>query len=1228
MPINLLDNLQRDYESGVPFSEDPSFMKTVGASLAYKYQPFVSRVSADFQFPEFAEDGFVAVDHIPDGYMQYSKALVKATNQEHMDFLVSQIDRSMATKGVLEESGLVAQFGAELFDPVNWLGVPLRGATFLTRAVKGGTFTGVVVAGQEAIRHPLDPTSTTAESAMNIGSSFVVGGLLNGLVGIPAARRAAGIKEGAENIDRLHRAIDPESDEFDAEIADNIFTDTWLYKAVSTPVKRTLQDEDLPNSVKLDLLGLANDNGLLLSGNRRGKALDPSVFILSKLREGEMVQVYDDLMSIHAEASGLGRRDVLDYNPQRKAFEDWAEEIDRKAITGEKAANAYEEKAISRINEFYSTWEARLREQGLIGDAPYFKRAIEYKTKKIDEVEADIQTMKSDAAQRRAADFAARLRGEVDELKAQLDEATTAAPKELSEVFRPRFWDRDAILANREALERIIADWYKENPFTYERNFKTGKWERTELSTDEAMLAGRAKKTVDTILGLEDDDIGFLSVGGSKHFRHRALDIPNSKVLDFIETNPISIMKAYATKVAPRYEFSVKYGGRSIDDMVDEIFIKSLENGATVEKANRAGADFRSLHGIITRSLLRDPDHWSHKVARGMRAGATLSYLGGSGFATITEPAKIMMEHGIGPTMRGLFAVLNDNQLKLGAKEGRIAGEGLETLMGSVIMRISEDMNNNPLRGDLLDRAHNAFFLLNGLGPITRILKDFDAMMRVHTLIDYSVRATKGKATKMELDYLARYGIDLELADRISRKPWQKSESGMYMANTEEWGKLDLDQITKEVSETYSHSSKPIHKMTEEELLEEFGGKFYFDRVITDPEIVRKVMSDRGYPDGLGYSLDFGDGIPNTIYMDFDAIRGMYRKLREKSDDMAKLREDLEAVRERIGEEAYTHKTKLLDNIDIVEDEDAFIRFVFLHELHHSTTKRGAGESLVQYEGRIDDLAYAYMRNEREEGIRLTAEKEYDMRLSQEQDDVTKFRAALSSGILNTILMGTPADKPVIVNGVALIPMRVAGKFGMKEDPKYKGYARVENGLLGLPFQFYSYTLAALNKITVAHAQGQLKNQILGTAIAMGLGYMLLQIRTPNYVEMSFQDQFARSFDYSGVAAIYSDLFYTAMSTSLALGGPNVTGGFLQPRYPVEPSGAEAATGILGAGPSYTYDVGKGVWDMLNGEVSEGSKDLIRNLPFARLWFLKGMVNNMTNALSDRIEQTDGYRGF
>ena len=40
---------------------------------------------------------------------------------------------------------------------------------------------------------------------------------------------------------------------------------------------------------------------------------------------------------------------------------------------------------------------------------------------------------------------------------------------------------------------------------------------------------------------------------------------------------------------------------------------------------------------------------------------------------------------------------------------------------------------------------------------------------------------------------------------------------------------------------------------------------------------------------------------------------------------------------------------------------------------------------------------------------------------------------------------------------------------------------------------------------------------------------------------MDFEDQFARAFDYSGIAPLYSDLFYTAMATSLALGGLSVS---------------------------------------------------------------------------------------
>ena len=193
------------------------------------------------------------------------------------------------------------------------------------------------------------------------------------------------------------------------------------------------------------------------------------------------------------------------------------------------------------------------------------------------------------------------------------------------------------------------------------------------------------------------------------------------------------------------------------------------------------------MYDRVAGTVLREPDALNQKAAEVLRTAAQLGYLGKAGLSTISEPAKIMMEHGIGKTMKGLFSILDDNQLKLGAKEARIAGEALEILMGSSHLRLVDDMGNNPLRSNLMDKSKNAFYLLNGLAPITRIFKDFDGMMRSHTIIDYSVRLTQGKATKMEQEYLLRYGIDLDTAGKIANAPWQKSKSGMYMANTESW---------------------------------------------------------------------------------------------------------------------------------------------------------------------------------------------------------------------------------------------------------------------------------------------------------------------------------------------------------------------------------------------------------------------------------------------------------
>lgn len=1158
-------NVIRDIEAGQRIQPTPelSFMETVGASLAYKYDPLISRVNEQSKFPTVPQDGYRARDYIPQELEQYASTLLRATNQEHMDYLINQVRDGIKTREQLAASGVVAQFGAELFDPINYIGIPFaRAATFGSTFLRGGAATAAVVAGQEAIRYPLDPVATEEEVALNIGTAFAMGGLLTGLATIPTQRKLAAQRSAEEEIANLQRQITPEDGEPVGDIAPSIFTDSWLYKGVTTPMKRVLTDKTIPNSVKLRTLKIANDSGILLAANKQGQKVGNSVFQNAKLLEGEWVRAYDKMLKVWGDSTGEGVINPLDYTYKRADFETWLEGVDSKAMRGIEAADDFEAQAMETLNKFYETWEQRLSEQGLIGTQPHYEKFIANREKRVADAQKRLETARNVDFRVKLEEQVRRYSAEADEARAILDDLKNSGPvMPANETkFRPRYWDHDAIKANREELERILAEWYRENPSVIVKT-KDQKFERVTLSTAPEALAKRARETVDEIMGLSDlgdIDNGYFGAGKSKHFKHRLVDIPNAKVLDFIETNPVRVMKAYVQRTGGRYEFARMFEGASIDDVLDDTFNEFMEAGATPEKAYAAMKDMRHLYKRVVGGVLRDPSSRDQQAARIMRDLAQLNYLGSAGISTITEPAKIIMEHGIGPTFRGLFNIMKSNQLRMGAKEGRIAGEALETLMGSAHLRLVDDVNNNPLRSDILDKAKDAFYLLNGLGPITRIFKDFDAMVRSHSLIDYSVRWTRDEATKQEQEYLLRYNIDFEDAKKIANAPWQKSDSGMYMANTDAWSNtIEFPATTADIISGPTETFAPNGR---------YKPAFYREK-------------------------------ENTIYIDEEYIKDvMYA--------------------ERGWENPREEGVKPIE-AGIINSPDDYVTFVKMHEIMHTKfSAKNLGimdkrtkEGKAAYENAINDLAVAEIKKQ----------------ARVDPETVRTFRNALGSGIMNTILMGTPADKPIITDGVAYIPMRVARQFGMKEDAEFKGYARIENALLGLPFQFYSYSLAAVNKVTAAYAHGQLKNQYIGTAIAMGLGYMVLQYKTPDFVDLSFQDQLSRSFDYSGVAALYSDMFYTGMSTSLALGGPNLTGGVLQPRFPQKPNQLDAATGLLGAGPSISVDIARGAADLVTGNVGEGTKEIIRNLPFARMWFWKGKMNEFTNMLEEEINEPSGF---
>ena len=1154
-------------------SELPSFADTVGATLGYQYAPLLDFIANKVNYGFETDPSYVSTNDM-EGYETFRDQLVHAQNAEHMQDLKNQLDANLKRRKVLAESSIGSQFFAGLFDPVNFIALPFGGAAVgvARSALRTGASVAAIQSVQEAYRYPLDPLATPAESAINIGSAFAAGSLLGGAFSVPITRRAAAISSTTEQLKRLESTLNPKadpkrpaatqerpfaqlvpdeiesiikmsparinasekaikdmrselqlakaeldgsttrSDKMDAgrkvkylesriegtietldrtqkelsfadserifrikeeaettisnpyAIAKSAWTDSVMYEGVTTPVKRTLQNKKVPDSTKLTTVKLVGDSGTLLNINRHGGKAGASVYQRAQTRNGEWVQVNDNLIGLYEREYKMGPQMFPDVDVRSKAqaiqnftgkqvrtYQDWIADVNRKRIKNEKPTSDAEAEAMKAIEDYYTTWGERLEEVGMLGGEKYYTRQMIWIERDIARLQKEIVDLQKtvdfpegtkisekEMTKKQRRLFYRRQRLRALESKASslegeikmLQENPIMPPNE--KVFNPRYWDIEAILANKEQFFKILFDWYKKNPEVYVFEEASNKFVKKTLSTRNSAVEKRVNDTIETITQRKDalhEEQSFYGGGKSKHLRHREIDIPNELVVDFIENNPINVMKTYNQRIAPQYEFEVEFG-RSIDDLLLDEDLIMVDAGMSLQERNAVLRDLRHSYERVTTKVLRDPNSWDQQTATVLKDLAMLNYLGTAGLATLPDFAKIMMEHEIGSIAKGLFGVLNDHKVRLSASEARKAGEAIEILMGDAHLRLTEYMNNNPLNTGFMNRVRSGFFMLNGLAPMTNIFKRFDAIMRGHTLIDGAMKWAKGidadgkpaTITKQEMEYLLRYNIDLEDAKKIADSPWDRTENGLYLPNTDKW-----------------------------------------------------------------------------------------------ADD----------------------------------------------------------------------------------GVRFN------------------FRTSMNSGIMNTILMGTPADKPIAVDGVFYLPMHVAKRFNMNEDPKFRGYARMENALLGLPFQFMSYSFAAANKITASLAHDQVKNRAVAVTASLGLGYMSLSLKQPDWVmdKMSFADKFARSFDASGIASLYSDLFYTAMSTSLALGGPNIGMGIINPKFPQGQSYADAVTGIAGAGPAYAVDVTRAVSKMVTGDFDQGLYEFTGRLPFASALIWNEEVKELRQSL-------------
>ena len=966
------------FERTIVSPQSSTFGETVGAMVGLRLAPIYENIGISTRFNLTPVDPSFDWRENLGEYAEYAPALSAARNPAHMAALKAMIDRSHERRFVLANASLGTNLAAGLFDPVNYIALPLGGPALgvARSAIRVGAGTALVEGTAQAISLKLDPVQTIEEATANTVTTALFGAALGGAISIPSSGRAVardatnaanaeimrtanriGNIEGltlqeienaapraerplaevdnvelqsrvnsfearatqADSIGNTQAASDlrteamsfrneigiREIEDMDIDFKDpyNIksswFTDSVFYQFVPTPMKRTLQG-DYPSEVKEIFLRSFGDNGILTSLASIGLPSPQSVAIRSAVRQGQWVRANDELTKIWASETNASPASRLDINLSDAArtlarsddtFRSWRTSVNKRRILGDTNVSDAELRAADIIAKYFEEGGARLEDRGLLGTAKGMDRQIEMLEAEIASLRSSLTGVRLKSPERNMVE------GRVKKLEGRIRRAGRTSDRpdgpEPREPFNPRFFDKPAIRKDRDGFYQILYKWFEEHPFIY-RLDEAGNPTKVELSVIPEDISARVNKTIDGILGETDpadlDNLSFGS-GRSTHFRSRQLDIPNSLVVDFMITDPLAVMKAYASRVEPRFEFSDMFG-KNLDSVLFDIERSMVSAGKSQRKIDKVMRDYKHMYSRTVGSVLENPDALSIRAGNFLKQAATYSYLGGAGLAAIPDFGRIIMEYDLDNVWKGVQGLADRTRVDMLANEVRMAGEGLDIIKGSAHMRFTEDLTNS-IDTDIFNQIQSAFHIFNGLGPLTTIAKQLAGVVDGHQIIDYSIKLSKGKLGPQDTTWLLKHGIGEDMARLIAKAPYERSETGLYHPNTDAWASDEFLSSVLDQSFTYNRPKVPFSQLSQRQLTNHFSKEFPEVAIYTDPKIVKpyfsKLQQKHGYRSLLGFMTDMRD-IPDggfSVHIDKDMVRDRYERIKNNTSDIS-----------------------------------------------------------------------------------------------------------------------------------------------------------------------------------------------------------------------------------------------------------------------------------------------------------------------------------------------------
>jgi len=548
------------------------------------------------------------------------------------------------------------------------------------------------------------------------------------------------------------------------------------------------------NRFKKSSLLLAGDSSLLYAGQKLGMTLPPSVHIRNQLRRADVIQFESELTRIWKDATDAPR---IAPNLVRKAtrssvsLDKWAEKTLIKHITGENLT-AKEKEAAELFQKYFDRMRNEATGAGVIGSSNFLQSRIIQKKSKIDNDEDKLRRARENGYKDAEEYWSARIirhREDLAELENSLAYVTSGdiRPMGKKEPYFMRMWDHRAIELDEkgsQTFRTILTNWIRQNPFGVKYNNKTGLHERADLTGD---LEAQDKYVDSVIRSILSDDVpSDIPTSKSIKFPSRAIAIPNSEVVDFINTNVREVIRTYNTRMGSKIDFANMFK-QNYDELADELTGDLLSNGMKLEDVNELRQNLTILYRRVTASTLDNPTSLSAKAVQFLKEYASLNYLGGAGITAIGDIPKMVMEHGFKDIFRASLGAMESASVQRQFHEIKgIYGEAVELSLGIVQQRVLEETGVK-VGSDIWNSVKNIGFIANGLGPMTVGLKTISGTLSVHKFIQIAKNVEAGKTSNFELEFAARYGLDPKHLKAIAKAPTEMTDRGLNVGNISEW---------------------------------------------------------------------------------------------------------------------------------------------------------------------------------------------------------------------------------------------------------------------------------------------------------------------------------------------------------------------------------------------------------------------------------------------------------